>query len=106
MKMIIHGVSDPDCLVRRPHHKWFSAPATYGGEHNWIGPCDTIRDAISLCVERCGPDMRIYLGQGYKTSPEARRVWGYPDLEWIVCVGQAFSIEIVDKIGGTPEGEI
>ncbi len=62
-------------FVRRPRHKWFSAPDRRC-EDGWYGPHDTIEAAARECASNCGAGGPIFVGQGYRITKAEREEWG------------------------------
>lgn len=85
-------------LVRKPRHKWFSAPDR-NCDSGWFGPHDTIEAAVIECVSNYeGP---VFVGQGYKITNAEREDIGAL-YYWQVDTQNAIEV----RLPNDPNGEV
>lgn len=80
-------------LVRKPRHKWFSAPERQW-ENGWLGPHETIEAAVIECANNYeGP---IFVGQGHKLSKAELEDFG-SEYDWEVDTENAIEVRLPNE---------
>lgn len=80
-------------FVRKPRHKWFSAPDRLC-EDGWYGPHDTIEAAVIECASNSDRlEYPIFVAQGYKTNKTEREDWGV-EFDWQVESENAIEVKL------------
>lgn len=82
-------------FVKKPRHKWFSAPNRCECE-GWFGPHDTIETAIIECASNYGREYPIYVAQGYRITKAERDVWGV-EFDWQVESQNAIEVRLPEN---------